>query len=77
VRRSNLPAGGPQGRARAASATDLNADATVHGILVKRPLPDGLDAAASDRATSSAQGRDGLNSKNVSAIVNGEAGLRP
>ena len=55
----------------------LNADASVHGILVQLPLPEGYDAAAVVRAVDPAKDVDGLHPANVAALWSGEPGLVP
>ena len=55
----------------------LNADPSVHGILVQLPLPRGLDESAVVRALDPAKDVDGLTPANVAALVVGEAGLVP
>lgn len=56
---------------------DLNADESVHGILVQLPLPKGLDADAIVRRLSPAKDVDGLHPDNVAALVTGGRGLFP
>ena len=56
---------------------DLNADPTVHGILVQLPLPRHLDAEAVVRALDPAKDVDGLCPENVAALAMGRPGLRP
>jgi len=55
----------------------LNADDTVHGILVQLPLPKGLDSAEVVRALDPHKDVDGLHPDNVAALVMGEEGLVP
>jgi methylenetetrahydrofolate dehydrogenase (NADP+)/methenyltetrahydrofolate cyclohydrolase len=55
----------------------LNADSSVHGILVQLPLPRGLDADAIVRRLSPAKDVDGLHPVNVAALWTGEQGLVP
>jgi methylenetetrahydrofolate dehydrogenase (NADP+)/methenyltetrahydrofolate cyclohydrolase len=55
----------------------LNADASVHGILVQLPLPKGLDEGVIVRAISPAKDVDGLHPDNVAALVMGEQGMVP
>lgn len=57
----------------------LNADDTVHGILVQLPLPGGgdLDSAEVVRALDPSKDVDGLHPDNVAALVTGAAGLVP
>jgi methylenetetrahydrofolate dehydrogenase (NADP+)/methenyltetrahydrofolate cyclohydrolase len=57
--------------------TDLNADATVHGILVQMPLPKGLDARAVIERIDPKKDVDGLTSASIAALVTGDPGLRP
>jgi len=57
---------------------ELNADRSVHGVLVQLPLPRGLDAARVVRALDPAKDVDGLHPDNVAALVMGDArGLAP
>ncbi|MFM7298360.1 MAG: bifunctional methylenetetrahydrofolate dehydrogenase/methenyltetrahydrofolate cyclohydrolase FolD [Planctomycetota bacterium] len=56
---------------------ELNADASVHGILVQLPLPKGLDAEAVVRALDPATDVDGLHPENVAALALGSRGLVP
>mgnify|MGYP000023232727 CR=1 FL=1 len=56
---------------------ELNADASVHGILVQLPLPKGLDEGAIVRRIDPAKDVDGLHPANVAALVMGEEGLTP
>ena len=56
---------------------DLNADESVHGILVQLPLPKGLDADAIVQRLSPAKDVDGLHPSNVAALVTGGSGLFP
>ena len=55
----------------------LNADASVHGILVQLPLPRGLDADRVVRKLDPAKDVDGLTPTNVAALVAGREGLLP
>jgi len=55
----------------------LNADDTVHGILVQLPLPKGLDSDAVVRALDPRKDVDGLHPENVAALVMGTHGLVP
>ena len=57
---------------------ELNADRSVHGVLVQLPLPRGLDAERVVRALDPAKDVDGLHPENVAALVMGDArGLAP
>jgi methylenetetrahydrofolate dehydrogenase (NADP+)/methenyltetrahydrofolate cyclohydrolase len=56
---------------------ELNADRSVHGILVQLPLPKHLDANAVVRAIDPAKDVDGLHPENVARLVLGERGLFP
>ncbi len=56
---------------------ELNADRSVHGILVQLPLPRGLDAQRVVRALDPAKDVDGLHPENVAALVMGSSGLFP
>lgn len=56
---------------------ELNADRTVHGILVQMPLPRGLDAQRVIERIDPRKDVDGLTPTNVAALVTGRPGLRP
>ena len=56
---------------------ELNADPSVHGILVQLPLPKGLDEDAVVRAIDAAKDADGLTPASVAALWMGAPGLRP
>jgi len=53
----------------------LNADPSVHGILVQLPLPEGLDPDPVIDRISPGKDVDGLTSTNVAALVTGRPGL--
>ena len=55
----------------------LNADASVHGILVQLPLPKGLDEKRIVRLLDPRKDVDGLHPENVAALVLGGKGLFP
>lgn len=55
----------------------LNADATVHGILVQLPLPAGLDSQAVINAIDPAKDVDGLNPINAGRLATGLPALTP
>lgn len=55
----------------------LNADATVHGILVQLPLPPHIDAAAVLQRIDYAKDVDGFNWRNLGALVDGHPALAP
>ena len=55
----------------------LNADPSVHGILVQLPLPPGLDAQAVIAAIDPAKDVDGYSVESAGALVAGQPGLRP
>lgn len=76
VRTVRLDASAGQARLLAEVAA-LNADRSVHGILVQLPLPEGYDAAAVVRAVDPAKDVDGLHPANVAALWSGELGLVP
>ncbi|MEE8467899.1 MAG: bifunctional 5,10-methylenetetrahydrofolate dehydrogenase/5,10-methenyltetrahydrofolate cyclohydrolase [Planctomycetota bacterium] len=69
-----LPASTSQGDLEA-HVERLNADPSVHGILVQLPLPRGLDAHPVIERISPAKDVDGLTSANVAALVSGRPGL--
>ena len=54
---------------------ELNADRSVHGILVQLPLPKGLDADRVLEAISPAKDVDGFHAANLGALVQGRAGF--
>lgn len=56
---------------------DLNADPSVHGILVQLPLPDHLDEDRIIRAIDPAKDVDGFHPVNVGALHIGEESLEP
>lgn len=56
---------------------DLNADATVHGILVQLPLPDGLPEAEILAAIDPAKDADGFHPVNQGRLLLGEPSPRP
>ncbi|HEY8337796.1 MAG TPA: bifunctional methylenetetrahydrofolate dehydrogenase/methenyltetrahydrofolate cyclohydrolase FolD [Tardiphaga sp.] len=55
----------------------LNADTTVHGILVQLPLPKGLDTEAVINAIDPAKDVDGLNPVNAGRLASGIPALSP
>lgn len=55
----------------------LNADASVDGILVQLPLPEGLDASAVLDALDPAKDVDGLTPTNAGRLAAGRPGLVP
>jgi methylenetetrahydrofolate dehydrogenase (NADP+) / methenyltetrahydrofolate cyclohydrolase len=55
----------------------LNADPTVHGILVQLPLPAGLDSQAVINTIDPAKDVDGLNPVNAGRLANGLPALTP
>jgi methylenetetrahydrofolate dehydrogenase (NADP+)/methenyltetrahydrofolate cyclohydrolase len=57
--------------------SELNADRSVHGILVQLPLPGALDADRVVRRIDPAKDADGLHPENVAALWMGSDGLRP
>ena len=56
---------------------DLNTDETVHGILLQLPLPDHLDSDYLIQLIAPQKDVDGLNLRNVGALVAGLDGLVP
>jgi methylenetetrahydrofolate dehydrogenase (NADP+) / methenyltetrahydrofolate cyclohydrolase len=71
-----LPANTPQERL-IGFVRQLNADPTVHGILVQLPLPRPLDARAVIEAIDPAKDVDGFHYHNVGALVVGEPAFYP
>ena len=59
-----------------AQIESLNADSSVHGILVQMPLPEGIDAARVINAIEPLKDVDGLTPVNAGRLARGEAGLR-
>jgi methylenetetrahydrofolate dehydrogenase (NADP+)/methenyltetrahydrofolate cyclohydrolase len=57
--------------------SELNADPTVHGIIVQLPLPAHLDAARATSAVDPAKDVDGLTPTNAGLLVQGRDGLVP
>jgi methylenetetrahydrofolate dehydrogenase (NADP+)/methenyltetrahydrofolate cyclohydrolase len=57
--------------------SELNADRSVHGILVQLPLTGALDADRVVRRIDPAKDADGLHPENVAALWMGSDGLRP
>ncbi len=55
----------------------LNADATVHGILVQLPVPKQIDEAKILNAIDPAKDVDGFHPVNVGKLLNGEAAFLP
>lgn len=55
----------------------LNADASVHGILVQLPLPVGLDEEAVLTAIDPAKDADGLHPMNLGRLIRGQQGFLP
>lgn len=71
-----LPANVPQAELMALIAK-LNADPSVHGILVQLPLPKGLDSAAVVNAIDPAKDVDGLHPHNAGLLASGLPALAP
>ena len=55
----------------------LNADASIHGILVQLPLPDHIDEQKIIEAISPAKDVDGFHPSNVGKLALRQPGLRP
>ncbi len=55
----------------------LNADPSVHGVLVQLPLPDGIDVNAVIDAIDPAKDVDGFHPINAGLLASGRDGLRP
>lgn len=60
-----------------ALVAELNADDTVHGVLVQMPLPEHLDAVEVVHAIDPKKDVDGLHPWSVGALWRGEEGLVP
>ena len=56
---------------------DLNADPTIHGILVQFPVPDHIDPLAIQSAIDPDKDVDGLNPVSAGRLATGQQGLRP
>jgi methylenetetrahydrofolate dehydrogenase (NADP+)/methenyltetrahydrofolate cyclohydrolase len=59
-----------------AQIESLNADSSVHGILVQMPLPSGVDASRAIAAIDSLKDVDGLTPVNAGRLARGEVGLK-
>lgn len=55
----------------------LNADPSIHGILVQMPLPPHIDARKVIAAIDTAKDVDGFSLHSAGALLTGSAGLRP
>ena len=55
----------------------LNADSSVHGMIVQMPLPRGLDGDAATRVLAPAKDADGLHPENLGLLLRGEGVLLP
>jgi len=71
-----LPAAISQAELLAAVAR-LNADPSVHGIIVQLPLPRGLDEDAATRAVLPEKDVDGLHPLNLGLLLRGQGTLLP
>jgi methylenetetrahydrofolate dehydrogenase (NADP+)/methenyltetrahydrofolate cyclohydrolase len=69
------PASGPESDLLALIAS-LNANSSVHGILVQMPLPPALDAARVIAAIDPAKDVDGLSAMNAGRLATGEFGAQ-
>jgi methylenetetrahydrofolate dehydrogenase (NADP+)/methenyltetrahydrofolate cyclohydrolase len=76
VQTSRLEASTDQARLEA-EVDRLNADPSVHGILVQLPLPRGLDPERIVQRLDPRKDVDGLTPANVAALVTGADGLVP
>lgn len=76
VRTLRLPSTTPQAELLQHVAA-LNADRSVHGILVQLPLPPGLAADSVIDMLDPEKDVDGLHPRNVAALVQGRRGLVP
>jgi methylenetetrahydrofolate dehydrogenase (NADP+)/methenyltetrahydrofolate cyclohydrolase len=59
-----------------AQVQELNADASVHGILVQMPLPNGIDPQKVIAAIDPLKDVDGFHPLNAGRLLTGEYGLR-
>jgi methylenetetrahydrofolate dehydrogenase (NADP+)/methenyltetrahydrofolate cyclohydrolase len=75
-RRVTLPATATQ-REVLDAVRDLNADQTVHGIIVQLPLPRDLNPVEVQEAIDPAKDVDGLHPWNEGRVLRGDPGLAP
>jgi methylenetetrahydrofolate dehydrogenase (NADP+)/methenyltetrahydrofolate cyclohydrolase len=75
-RKVALPATATQRQVLDAVA-ELNADPTVHGIIVQLPLPHGLDPVQVQEAIDPTKDVDGLHPWNEGRVLRGDPGLAP
>src|SRR6266545_2712761 len=59
------------------AVAELNADPTVHGIIVQLPLPHGLDPVRVQEAIDPTKDVDGLHPWNEGRVLRGDPGLPP
>jgi methylenetetrahydrofolate dehydrogenase (NADP+)/methenyltetrahydrofolate cyclohydrolase len=71
-----LPADATQGQVLDAVA-ELNADPTIHGIIVQLPLPDGLNPVQVQEAIDPRKDVDGLHPWNEGRVLRGDPKLAP
>ena len=71
-----LPADATQGQVLDAVA-ELNADPTIHGIIVQLPLPDGLNPVQVQEAIDPGKDVDGLHPWNEGRVLRGDPKLAP
>jgi methylenetetrahydrofolate dehydrogenase (NADP+) / methenyltetrahydrofolate cyclohydrolase len=71
-----LPADATQGQVLDAVA-ELNADPTIHGIIVQLPLPDGLNPVQVQEAIDPGKDVDGLHPWNEGRLLRGDPKLAP
>lgn len=76
TRDHRLDAGAPQSSIDGL-VSELNADSSVHGILVQMPLPEGLDGQRTTAAVSPLKDVDGLTPHNAGLLASGRAPLVP
>ncbi len=60
-----------------ATVSDLNADASVHGIIVQLPLPGGMDADRVVQTVALAKDVDGFNMRHLGGLLTGHPGAVP
>jgi methylenetetrahydrofolate dehydrogenase (NADP+)/methenyltetrahydrofolate cyclohydrolase len=75
-RKVTLPAHASQ-RQVLDAVRELNADRTVHGIIVQLPLPPGLNPVQVQEAIDPAKDVDGLHPWNEGRLLRGDPGLAP
>ena len=60
-----------------ATVSDLNADTSIHGIIVQLPLPGGMDADRVVQTVALAKDVDGFNMRHLGGLLTGHPGAVP